>query len=472
MATISAQHIDDLNVKLTVQIPAAELSEKFKKELNRFSQKAALKGFRKGKTPMSYIQKIYGNDIMSDLINDTVSNEVGKYLEDNKMDILGRPIPAEDTARNTFSVTNIQDLEFSFDIGLSPEFEVKGLDKQNKFVKMIPEVPVAWIDDAVEAERKRHGETKQIETKELQEKDLIKIQAKEKDGDIEKSFAVLYDDLTPEFIKLMKGKKAGDSFDFDILKMEKDKDEAHIRKYILDIADEVSFNPIFTGTLEEITRISPAEMNEAFFTKAFGPNVTTEEGARSFLYSEFAKYFESDSWGLLVRDLQERVLEMNPLNLPETFLKRWLAFSSEKNTPDVIEKDFERFSANLRWTLIREQITQKYHVHVHDEDIAAVYKDRIRASYGAQLGEEFLNMFAQRMMEEASKKNSKEHEDVIESAMFNQVFKKIAGLVDVTDINVTWEEFNAKRELALEAAKKSREGEAVELAAEEAEELA
>lgn len=472
MATITAQHIDNLNVKLTVQIPAPELSDKFKKELNRFSQKAALKGFRKGKTPMSYIQKIYGNDIMSDLINDTVSNEVGNYLQDNKMDILGRPIPAEDSARNNFSVTNIQDLEFTFDIGLAPVFEVNGLDKQNKFVKMVPEVPVAWIDDAIEAERKRHGATTQIESKDLQDKDLIKIQAKENGGSIEKSFAVLYEDLTPEFIKLLKGKKAGDSFDFDILKMEKDKDEAHIRKYILDITEDESFHSSFNGTIEEITRISPAELNEAFFTKAFGPNVTTEEEARAFLYGEFAKYFESDSWGLLVRDLQERLLEMNPLELPETFLKRWLAFSSEKNTPDVIEKDFERFSANLRWTLLRDQIIEKHHVHVHNEDIAAVYKDRIRASYGAQLGEEFLDMFAQRMMEEASKKQSKEHEDVVESAMFNQVFRKIASLVDVTDINVTWEEFNAKRELALEAAKKSREGEAVELAAEGEEAMA
>jgi len=102
MSNISAQHIDDLNVKLTVQIPATELSDKFKKELNRFTQKAALKGFRKGKTPMSYIQKIYGNDIMSDLINDTVSNEVGNYLQEKNMDILGRPIPAEDTAKKYF----------------------------------------------------------------------------------------------------------------------------------------------------------------------------------------------------------------------------------------------------------------------------------------------------------------------------------------------------------------------------------
>jgi len=469
MANISAQHIDDLNVKLTVQIPATELSDKFKKELNRFTQKAALKGFRKGKTPMSYIQKIYGNDIMSDLINDTVSNEVGNFLQEKNMDILGRPIPAEDTAKNTFSVTNIQDLEFSFDIGLAPAFEVQGLDKQNKFVKLVPEVPVAWIDDAIEAERKRHGATTQVDSKNLQDKDLIKILAKEKDGSIEKTFAVLFEDLTPEFVKLLKGKKVGDSFDFDILKMEKDKDEAHIRKYILDIDEQQSFNPAFSGTLEEINRITPADLDEAFFTKAFGAEVTTEEAARAFLYNEFAKYFESDSWGLLVRDLQERLLEMNQLNLPETFLKRWLAFSSEKNTPDVIEKDFDRFSANLRWTLIRDHIIEKYHVHVHNEDIAAVYKDRIRASYGAQLGEEFLDMFAQRMMDEASKKQSKEHEDVVESAMFNQVFKKIAGLVDVTDINVTWEEFNAKRELALEAAKKSREGESVELVSEETE---
>ncbi|MFZ4545486.1 MAG: hypothetical protein ACOYOA_15640, partial [Saprospiraceae bacterium] len=274
---------------------------------------------------------------------------------------------------------------------------------------------------------------------------------------------VLFEDLSDEFVALLKGKHAGDSFTFDILSMEKGKDEAHIRKYILDISDDMPFNSTFMGTIEEVNRISPADLTEEFFKKVFGPEVADETQARDFLYKEFAKYFESDSWGLLVRDMQERVLESNPIALPETFLKRWLAFSSEKNTPDVIEKDFERFSTNLRWTLVRDQIIEKFHVHVHNEDIAAIYKDRIRASYGAQLGEEFLDMFAQRMMDEASKKNSKEHEDVVESAMFNQVFKTIAKQVDVTDINVTWDEFNAKRELALAAAKQSREGEAVEL---------
>jgi trigger factor len=469
MANIERHDIDTLNVGLTLTISKDEVADKFKKELNRMAQRAAIKGFRKGKTPVSYIKKMYGAEILNDLVNNTIAESVSNFIDNEKLDILGQPIPSEDENKNSFSIENFEDLTFKFDIGLAPQFELNGLSKESKFEKYIPDVPVAWIDEAIETDRGRQGERSTIEGGDLKDKDIIKLNVKEVDGSLEKSFSVLFDDLSDDVKATVADKKVGDSFVLNIMTMEKNADENRVRKYILGVEEDVTFNNDFDATIEEITRIVPANLDEAFFTKAYGENVTTEEQAREFLRGEFSKYFEGDSWGLMVRDLQEHLLNSNPLDLPDAFLKRWLQFSDERNTKELVERDYTRFSNNLRWTLLRDRIIEEFNVHIHDEDLKEVYRDRVRASYGAQLGEEFLDYFAERMLEEGRKKKSKEHQDVEESAMFNQVFKTIAKQVDVIDVNVTWDEFNAKREVALASARNAQDGEAIASPFEDAE---
>lgn len=463
MANIERHNIDDLNISVAVTLTKEELSAKFKSELNRFAQRAAIKGFRKGKTPVSYIKKMYGGEIFSDIVNDMISSNVSNFLQDNKLDLLGQPIPSEEKFDNDFGMDNIQDLKFSFDMGLAPQFELQGLTTDSKFSNYIPEIPTKWIDEAFEGDRNRVGERAMITGGDLQEKDMIKLDVKEVDGSVEANITVLFDDLTDDLKAEFASKNVGDTLTFDIYNLEKGADENRVRKYILGVEDGVIFGPNFKGTISEITRMVAAEMNEAFFTKAYGEEVTTEVQAREFLTGEFSKYMVGDSWGLLLRDLQEHLIQSNPMNLPDVFLKRWLAFSNEKNTPELVERDYARFSDNLRWTLIRDQIIEKFNVHLHDEDIKAVYKDRVRSSYGAQLGDEFLDYFAQRMMDEATKKKSKEHEDVVESAMFDKVFRVVAKQVDVIDTPISWDDFDAKRAAAIAAAQQSRAGEAVEV---------
>ncbi len=470
MAKIERHDIDSLNVTLKLTIAKEEVADKFKKELNRVAQRAALKGFRKGKTPISYVKKIYGNDILGEIINKEISEGVANFIDSNKLNILGQPIPSEMEEKNNFSIDNFEDLHFNFDLGLVPSFELNGLSKASKFNKYIPIVPAQWIDEAIEKDRERKGEPTSIEGGgEFQAKDILKLNVKEVGGELEKSFSVLFEDLSDEMKTAIEGKKKGDSLTFDITTMEKASDETRVRKYILGVEDGVTFNNEFEGTIEDITRITPAELNEAFFTGAYGENVTNEEDARIFINGEFSKYFEGDSWGLLIRELQEHIITSNEIALPDEFLKRWLMYSDERNTKELVERDFPRFSNNLRWTIIRDRIIVENDVHLHEADVLEVYKERARSSYGSQLGEEFLDYFAQRMLDDASKKKSKEHEEVEDTAMFNKVFKKIATLVDVTDVYADWDDFNMKREAAVASAKPVIEGEEISSPFEDAE---
>jgi trigger factor len=463
MANIERHNIDDLNVSVTLTLTKEELGTKFKSELNRFTQRASLKGFRKGKTPVGHIKKLYGPEIFSDIVNDMVSNNVANFLQEEKLDILGQPIPSEDSPKNDFSINEINDLVFKFDLGTAPKFELAGISMASKFTKAMPEVPTEWINEALDTDRNRSGEPSPIEGGDLKEKDIVKLNVKEVGGELTAEFSVLFEDLSDEMKATFATKKTGDSVAFDIYQLEKDADETRVRKYILGVDENVVFGKDFEGTVSEITRITPAVMDEAFFTKHYGPDTTNEEQAREFLRREFSKYFESDSWSLLVRDLQEHLMAANPINLPDAFLKRWLSFSNEKNTPELVERDYSRFSNNLRWTLLRDQIIKDYDVALEEGDIFNVYRERARAAYGAQLGEEFVNYFAEHMMKEAAKKSSKEHNDVLESAMFSRIFKVIATKVDVTETIVTMDEFNAKRNEAIAMVEASRAEEAITL---------
>jgi trigger factor len=371
--------------------------------------------------------------------------------------------------KNSFSIDKFEDMHFNFDLGLVPEFELNGLTKGSKFKKYIPIVPTKWIDEAIEKDRDRKGEPSSIEGGDFQDKDILKLNVKEVGGELEKSFSVLFEDLSDDMKAAIAGKKKGDSLTFDIMTMEKASDESRVRKYILGVEDGVTFNNEFEGTIEDITRVTPAELNEAFFTAAYGEGVTNEEEARTFITGEFSKYFDGDSWGLLVRELQDHIIAANDIALPDEFLKRWLIYSDERNSKELVERDYSRFANNLRWTIMRDRIIAENEIHLHKADVLEVYKERARASYGSQLGEEFLDYFAERMLEDASKKPSKEHSEVEDTAMFNKVFKHIATLVDVTEVYADWDEFNEKREAAVASANVARQGEELNSPFEDAE---
>jgi trigger factor len=457
MATFDKQHIDDLNLSVTLTVDKTEVQGKFKSELNRFAQRAAIKGFRKGKTPLTYVKKIYGPEILNNIVNSFISDNISNFLEKENLDILGQPIPSEDSPENKYSTENFEDLVFKFDFGLAPKFELAGLSKDYKFNKYIPQVPEKWVNEAIETDQNKKGERVSIEGGDIKDKDIIKLQAKEENGDLERIFSVLFDDLSEDLRAQFTSMKVGDTTLVNILNLERNQSEENIRKFILGVDESVTFNHNFNVTIEEITRIEPAQITEDYLTTTYGEGITTIEEAKAFLYKEFSQYFVGDSWGLLIRELQEHIISQNNIPLPDAFLKRWLAFSSEKNTAEVIERSYNGFAQNLRWTMVRDAIISEYNVHIHDADIKDQFRDRLRGTYGAQMGEDLLEQFAEYMMADALKKKSKELDDMRENAMFNQVFKTIEKQVEVTEVSVDWDTFEDMRNKALEAARKTDE---------------
>ncbi|MGB4957872.1 MAG: trigger factor family protein, partial [Saprospiraceae bacterium] len=236
---ITRKDIDSLTITLDLTLENQDYSPKFEAELKKYKNKAQLKGFRKGMTPISVIKKMYGKAILSDVINETLQDKLFGYLDEQKINYLGQPMPNRDeNLVFDLDVNQAKDYNFSFDLGLAPEVVVKGASASDEYSYYDVTIDEKTIDDEIAANRRRYG--KRVEaTDTIQKMDMVKLEAEEldgaavKDGGWETEFSVLVDVIhDPKVKEEIQTLKLGDTITFDIYQLE-DKDAAHINKYIL-----------------------------------------------------------------------------------------------------------------------------------------------------------------------------------------------------------------------------------------------
>lgn len=460
MPKIERHDIDALNLSLTVTLEKEEFKKKFNSEFHKLRQRVSIKGFRPGKTPEMVVKRMYGETLFSETIQNLLNGVISDFMEETKVNFLGQPIPSEDTPPNTgVNFNKIDDMIFKFDMGLAPTIEPKGVDSGDTYTKIVPEVPTDWVEDAFLSDRKRMGERLQVEDK-IQSNDVVKVAAKEVGGTHESSFSVLVEMLTDDAKDVFEQHKKGDSFQMNVYHLEKDSTEDKVRKYFLLLEDDTTqVGEMFHLTIEEVTRVTVAELNEEYFTKSYGPTVTSEEQAKEYIKNEYIKHFENDSFGLMVREMQDVLIAKNTdIALPDTFLKRWLLIANPNNTVELIEKEYEGFAKNLRWDLVRDAITQKFDVQITEGDVLNVFKDKARQMYGGgQYGDDIVNMLAEHIMNDVKVKDKKEYNGAIDTARYIKFFGAVAENVTIDTKIVTLDEFNKTREEAIQKATKERE---------------
>ena len=462
MPKVERHDIDALNLSLTVTLEKEEVKKRCNSELNKFRQKASIKGFRPGKTPEMVIKRMYGESIFGEVIQNLLNQSISEFMQENPQNYLGQPIPAEDTPENKgVSINKIEDMVFKFDMGFAPAFEPKGISESDSYTKYVPEVPEKWVDDALLSDRQRLGERVSAEDL-IQDKDIVKLATKEVGGTFECSFSVLTEMLTEDAQDVFKQHKKGDSFQMDIYHLEKDSTTERVRRYFLGLEegdDTTQVGEMFHLTIEEVTRVTLAEYNEEYFTKSYGGAVSSEEEAKEFIKKEYENHFEADSFGLMTREMQKDLVEKNAdMPLPDAFLKRWLLMANQNNTVELIEKEYEGFAKNLRWDITRDAVNAKFDIQITEGDILKVFKDKARQMYGGgQYGDDIVNMLAEHVMNDVKAKNKKEYNEAVDTARFVKFFEVLAENVPVNKQYVTIDEFNKIREEAIAQASKERE---------------
>lgn len=442
---ISKNEIDALNASLHITIETSDYEEKFNKELGDYRKKAQMKGFRKGKTPLSAVKKMYGKSLLASAVNDILGESLNNYLIAEKLNVLGQPIPSDEQPDIDFDIKELKDFVFVFDIGLSPDFEVQGLD--DKLSMNVVEVPEETVTEEVEMARRRFG-SEIFPEDSIEENDLVTLHAVELDGDNikekgwETGFSVLVKLLNDEVKADLLTKKVGDTFRFDVYTIEKDKDEKHVRKYLLNLdpEEEKEIGNFFEGTIEKVSRIESAPLDQDFFDKFMGEGaVSSEEEVREKIRESISSHYNQQTKNLLFREIMDHLMEKNRLELPEEFLKRWIKLNNENATDEVIADEFDAFSDNLRWNLIKEKLEVKFDVKVEAEDIKRGFKNRIATYFGGNIPQGIdLDKMADSMMS-----NQEQFNQVYNEEKADKLFHAIHEAMDVEEKPISLEDFQA-----------------------------
>ncbi len=378
MATITQENIDAQNATVKIQLSTQDYEPLVSESLKKLSKKADVKGFRKGMVPVGHIKKLYGNEVLADELNNLINKELTKYLSDNKIEILGSPIPKLDDGQQELDINAQKEYQFSYDLGLHPHFEVSALSSDTKVSQYTLKIDEQAIDKEVERLRKRLGEMTNPEDGVVKE-DVLFVKFQEldetgnvKEGGVENSIAVPLEKFTEQVAAQWLGKKPNDYLDVELMKA-LDADEEQIVHTYLKLHDHRHLNKTFRAHLVKINRPIPAEVNQALFDKVFGEGaVKSLEEFRGKLKGEIEKIYAKETEHLLNRDIVNAFIENTNVNLPDAFLKRWIQVSSEKPvTMEQVEHDYNGFAKNLKWTLIVNKIKKENNLEVTADEMKA-----------------------------------------------------------------------------------------------------
>jgi len=442
--------IDNCSAILTVTITRDALKPKLDAELKKVRQKMPVKGFRPGQVPLDHIKKMYGSSIFTETLNEMFSEDLVAYLRESGMNILGQPLPAEDQQQKfTINVSN-PDPEYAIDyeVGFVPKFEIQGIDKSTHYERLTVNNLDELAEEDLQYARKRVG-SRTNPTDGIEENDIVKIAARElvsaegeaKEGGWETTMTFLVKNIQDEAFKTqLLTLKTGDTLRFNARAVENHEKEEMHRKYILALPedDHREVGDWFEGPIEEVSRVADAELNQEFYDGYFGEGVTSKEEAIEKLKIGIQQFYDVRSNALLFRSFQERLLELNKIELPDKFLKRWLGVTNQgKLEPGQIEREYPAFSDNLRWSIIREDIMEAFGVEVTDEELKEEYARRVRNYFQANLPEHILESSIERLM-----KDEKDVENTRRELESDKLLEAVRGQITLVDKPVSSEEFH------------------------------
>ena len=445
---VTLQNIDKVSALLTVKLEKADYQEKVDKSLKHFRQKAQVPGFRPGMVPMSLVKKMYGKSVLAEEVNKVLSEAVYKYIQDNKVNILGEPLPNEEKQKE-IDFDTMEEFEFLFDIALSPEFKVE-VDAKDEVDYYTIDVTEEMVNNQVKAYTQRNGKYEKVET--FEGNDMMKgllaeldEEGNTKEGGIQVEAAV----MMPSYMKndeqkaIFANAKVNDVLVFNpyaawdgnaaelasLLKIEKE------------AATEMKSN--FSYQVEEITRFVEGELNQEIFDQVFGKEVVkSEEEFRTKVKEVVAAQFVADSDYKFLIDVRKMMMEkVGKLEFPDALLKRIMLLNNEEKGEEYVAENYDKSIEELTWHLIKEQLVEANDIKVEQEDVLKVAKDTTKAQF-AQYGmlsvpDDVLDNYVQEMLKKKETVNN-----LVSRVVEVKLAAALKAQVTLENKNVSIEEFN------------------------------
>lgn len=450
---ISFENPDKVNGLLTLTVEEADYKENVEKTLKDYRKKANIPGFRPGMVPMGLIKKQFGTSVKMDAINKLVGEQIYKYVQDNKIQMLGEPLPSEKQ--------EAQDLEkeapytFMFDIAVAPEFKIE-LNGKNKIDYYNITVDDKLVDRQVEMFASRSGSYEKAET--FEGNDLLKGDLRELDeqgNTLEGGVTVEGASLMPSYIKvddqkkLFDGAKLGDIITFNPRKAYPDNDSEVSSLLNVDRSKVAEHTGDFSFQVTDIQRYKSHEVNQELFDQVFGKDaVKSEEEFRGKIAEGVKAQLVTDSDYKFILDVRAYCeKKVGELTYPEALLKRVMLNNNKDKGQEFVEKNFARSIKELTWHLIKEQLVAAYNIKMEDVDVKEAARETARVQF-AQYGmnnapEDYVNSYADEML-----KKRENVDGFVDRAIDRKLIAALKGAVKLNEIEISLDDFNKMMEEA------------------------
>lgn len=438
---ISIKNIDKVNAEVTVVIEPADYTENYAKAVKDAKKKLNMPGFRPGMVPTGLIKKQFGPSILAEEVNRLLSDKLFSYIQENKVQMLGSPLPQE--VNNQVELVEGGTFTFKFDLAIAPEFDAT-LSKKDKITYYNVEVSDEMIDRQVEMYRQRGGKYDKVDS--YEDNDMVKGVVTELEG--ENPVSVEGAVMLPKYFrnddqkKLFEGAKTNDVIKFNPAKAY-DNNEAELASLLkVNKEDALKHTGDCQIQITEITRFVQGPLNEELFESVFpGGEVKTEEQFRARIKETIENQFAKDSDYKFILDVKKYEAEkIGKLEFPDEKLKKIMAANAGGDEKKV-EENYEKSIEELTWHLVKEQLVEKCGIKVDDEDVKNMAKEVTRmqfAQYGMMnIPDEYLEGSVKEML-----KKRETVDNLIDRCIEVKLGAALKELVTLTNKKVTAEEFN------------------------------
>lgn len=443
---ISFENPDKVNGLLTITVEEADYQASVEKTLKDYRKKANYPGFRPGMVPMGLIKKQYGASAKMDAINKLIGEQIYKYMQDNKIQMLGEPLPSEKQ--------EAQDLEkpapytFAFDIAVAPEFKIE-LNGHNKIDHYTIIVDDALIDRQIEMFTSRNGTYEKAES--YEDNDMLKGDLRELDekgNTKEDGITVEAASILPNYIKdeaqkaLFNGAKLGDIITLNVSKaFENEAEIASLLKVERDRVKDIKSD--FSYQITDIQRYKKHPVNQELFDSLFGKDtVKSEKEFREKIAEGLKEQLAVDADYKFILDVRAYCeKKVGKLEFPDALLKRIMLNNNKDKGEEFVEKNYEQSIKELTWHLIKEQLVADNQIKVNDEDVLNAAKETARVQF-AQYG---MNNVPDEYVENYAKEILKKRENVdglVDRAVDIKLTDALKKVVKLNEKEISLDDFN------------------------------
>ena len=438
MADVSFEKTGNVTGLITLKVTKDELNQQITDELKKQRKKVSMKGFRKGKTPLSTLRKMMGNQILGEVLDKTIREGLFGYIEDNDIKIIFSPQPVDEENTPTITATSLQDVDFKYELALEPEFEIKMPDEAIDLYVL--DVTDTFLDEQIERMLKGAGTTDAVEDGEVEDNDVLDVtftEAGPVEDKITNSTKLYVDALSDEGKQLFLGKKVGDVVTVtDLKSLEKESTDTYVAKYFLGLEDGDTDleGKSFEVTVDGISRLTPGEMDEAFFAE-FDPSgeVTDEAALRAKITADNKEGFARQGEGMANFAIQKALVEGTEIELPTAFM--------ERINEDEDAQPMDEFERAVKWMLIRNKVADDADIKIEYEDIKAEATESLIGMLGGQrpdfLTDEFIDNYVQRMLSD-----DEQRQQLTGNAIQKKIMNHLRGTVTLVEKPVDADEFN------------------------------